>query len=76
MTDVIIEKPNLRYEGKRLKVGDEIKMEERIAREWNKAGMVRIVSAGSGKIRKAKKKDLEKTIEEKTQRLNENDQEE
>jgi len=76
MTDVIIEKPNLRYEGKRLKVGDEIKMEERIAREWNKAGMVRIVSVGSGKIRKAKKKDLEKTIEEKTQRLNENDQEE
>jgi transcription elongation factor len=36
---VIIEKSNLRYMGKSLKVGDEIKMEESIAREWIQAGM-------------------------------------
>lgn len=73
---VIIEKPNLRYEGKDLKIGDEIKMEAWRAQEWTKAGMAKIVNgeSGPGKVGRPKKKKPEKAIKDKPQETPEDEQ--
>ena len=71
--NVIIEKPNLRYEGKDLKIGDEIKMEAWRAQEWTKAGMAKIVN---GKAGRPKKKKPEKAIKDKPQETPEDEQSE
>ena len=76
--NVIIEKPNLRYEGKDLKIGDEIKMEAWRAQEWTRAGMAKIVNGKSGpsKVGRPKKEKPEKAINGKPHETPEDEQSE